>query len=1589
MPCASIISKILKLRLRIAKHWNKLKSLLVFHPSCMSQSNSSQSSLSSYEFIAEMKKCLSQGQRFTPFFGSGISAQSGIMMGREFPDYIAYTVYRVLGGRPIGADESSEVLAEREPHWDIRARGWPAYPNSTEIDDAYEFIYRLYQHLECERCDVIPKDIHAKRKEVTAVLPKNASSSGHGINTGDADLFRALVPGILRSAKFDEEETRLDAKRRHLKIKDEISDPNIPSSSRSYIDSAAIRSLSHWTRTLEFLCRVAVNPGKTSRLYLDDPDIAVIDSFNAYITRGKRPNLIHNMVARLSRSLRSQVLLTTNFDTLIEESYRAQGEPLHVLAVSIKGGLPSFATVRAQDCLIKLHGDILETRADSTINDPPTERDKDIFFQYLRGPNEPAKHQPKDFSQSHLLVLGYSGNDARCVQMIRNVLDLDPEFRVFWVCHGERDRERISKIFADYLTPRKTSNLSQEGPQFIIYQTDRSDLFLWELYQQINLSLPGGGYSVQFNHFVPPISNDDETKNQSQAFRDQIKEYCDEIEKVTKKAVAVVDSPSGAARPMQACFYRLRSQWNEAAWIELEDYRNTDDLFFNLLSIISQRIGQFQLEWTNFAPSYDRDIEHDFAEGKETESRRFNETHMQRRLELLIEKFKIDPERWYLFLYGRNGPGGCSGWSENGKPEYWREEEYGQQFTQLLVWLRKLKFRVIYMPHGKDRAEHGDAKIKELVKVARSHPLFAAITIDTNDYITKLKAPRAGDLVALPTKSLPTFPSGMDKRATGKKFKDMISLVLRDFFPDPKNANDTIRATRSIWLYGLTLIRQSRHPSMLISEAVFPCPWKYQKNNFDVWENPDRIVGSNLTDILRDNDELRFWLVFQQASPPNKEIEGITDALDDVDFNGWMNTLVDHGLFLRKPGGYSWMYRDARLGLQKLYEQIENLQFSRELFPKGDECPLTAAGGFKGLRPGMHFWIGEWYLRAFYATGHYMPLVEAIYHSVQCLEYISQYEKPRRISKREKTDDEKRQQRLALAWMALCQLRKLLCVGRKSFLFWCPGVDIVTVFFRRDFERVIDSWKKNTAIQPSTREWHNRFVESCDALKQEVAHLRAAVEAEGYAHGGRSSPVMTASPASAVSAKLHAPIHHGSGDIGLRGREWYASVITKMKEVLDGYGDKPAAIKLLCENSPFDIPWDFDNQDDDDEKNPTILHARLRDDLLRYFLNSSGKETSGKTSVYEFAWLISELMYRIARRAKIRFHSDETTHNKIVPDHWRTVCALGYTGLSLCRNLPPEFHEADCDLRVRILTVYAVALGYLNRFSESARRFNEAHALIISGMETTSGRELARIHIRRAEMLIWRAKWKMGILDTPDTPNKLLSDYHLVVTHIDEAWTALERGELGLGGNSHSTYWWHRLLALKLSCYATLGKLRENLTKPRSTNCDREQMAKLTCVEDGDFFEHCLPFRRRLHLPSTLMSLARDALVVGAGDDFRKLRIIDYLLDADKLISDANSKFFGDNDEVGLLFSKARGCEALIEDIVRVFYDDDQLGILPSDAGGSKLPALRNQTGDLQDSLGKYTKRLWDILEKNHPKACEKLKEFRRNMSRPEKQPAK
>ncbi|WOO40241.1 SIR2 family protein [Rubellicoccus peritrichatus] len=669
-------------------------------------------------FDEEIKSEVDKGLGLIPFVGSGISANSGILMSKEFDNYLAYCIWKVLGSPKILKEksdsehntattgnagieqkETTPSAPERYPDehfesgtnkpWNIKKMGWPPFPQEEDLEHTRIYIRACLNEnlrivagtvsprksndpgVESQTYPLKPEDEHTKVVDILSsyrpMIEKSDQVEGIGIHERKImkdpvtfDLRRAIVPNIIP------QETNFGAAEEKL-YRDKIASgiENVPwglqnsTTSQRYIRQSALHSLSHWTTALEFMSQTRVT--RYGRLYLADPDSSIIDDFNQHIIRDKHPNFIHNMLARLTRSLRSRLILTTNFDNLLEKAFRAQGEPLRTIAVSHKGGMPPYSSVRSQDCLVKLHGDIMETRADSSIHKPASTSDKKHFYQYLFGPNLPTAKQLESFTRNHLLVLGYSARDNRCVDMIKHALDSSQELRVFWVCHTESDKAHVESIFDEYID-KKTPDSKL---QIQILVTNRTDLLLWELYQLLNLSLPGGGYSFRFSHNVPPVHytdfNGDSMMRENDSLMSNLKDLSTKIsDKIKQNSFHKFDRDTGTSETFKYHYYQVAGRKN-TIWLELEDYTDPTILVWDILMTMSIRKGAFRGEAINVLPESYLTLHsryNGWFKHKANEKDFLNDLMTKSRI--TMEKFGATPKDWCVFLYGRNGLGGCS-----------------------------------------------------------------------------------------------------------------------------------------------------------------------------------------------------------------------------------------------------------------------------------------------------------------------------------------------------------------------------------------------------------------------------------------------------------------------------------------------------------------------------------------------------------------------------------------------------------------------------------------------------------------------------------------------------------------------------------------------------------------------------------------------------------------------------------------------------------------------------------------------------------------------------------------------------------------
>ena len=83
----------------------------------------------------------------------------------------------------------------------------------------------------------------------------------------------------------------------------------------------------------------------------------LIDAFFDHFIRGRQPSTTHQFIAFLTQLLRIDLILTTNFDPLIEVALRNEGLNPTVYEVAKDGSIPSALLIRNQAIsVVKLHG---------------------------------------------------------------------------------------------------------------------------------------------------------------------------------------------------------------------------------------------------------------------------------------------------------------------------------------------------------------------------------------------------------------------------------------------------------------------------------------------------------------------------------------------------------------------------------------------------------------------------------------------------------------------------------------------------------------------------------------------------------------------------------------------------------------------------------------------------------------------------------------------------------------------------------------------------------------------------------------------------------------------------------------------------------------------------------------------------------------------------------------------------------------------------------------------------------------------------------------------------------------------------------
>lgn len=1390
-------------------------------------------------FIEKVREAISSGSGMNPLVGSGASAASGIIMGLEFSDYLAHVVQLATMSRDA---------------WDLRRNGWPSYPTTESYENVRVWTLREFKQFTNTKSGV---EVVDDGRSIKRISPKTNSFSEH-LNCPDP-------PANIRSSDyvpFDPSLIHLNVMLRSRKRKADRYEPlwlkpeQSPTSS-DWIREIGVRSLSDWRATLRFISRLKKE--RSGRVILSRPDRSVIDRFNTFITADRQPNLAHKMLAALARPLRMRAILTTNFDTLLEDAFLQSGHYLKKFFVSRFGRLPDPFLVRAQPSIIKVHGELLETRADFSLDSDPALFDKRRFFRYFV--DTKSGREQFQSMMSHVLVLGYSGNDIRTIRMLQYLLDETAHFqpdsqpKIFWICVTEGDVWRVNTFFSRYPKDR-----------IIACRTDRPDLLLLELYQKVVRAIPVAGQTYEYNHNVPPWRASDALPEPLSDSRSQSLHIMgmDAFNRLDAKDTGSIQNARDSLAHVAAdiLYRRFRNQQDVSRtthpmyeylrirnisqlvydleqlspapfscrlWIHVYEYikakRNKATghvIFFETACGALEALSHLQSQlartdakrcmWFELADYINSDaLLRDVLRSIALRTGRFQREHVT--LHPLSTSLAGLDSRPDAYIDAANAlrhhlDGLCR--INNLTPADWPVLIYGRDLAGSCVgwqsgaWNKPTWDQLCVLIGALAMAGFPVLLAHSSIERMKGEEDKWNLAIASAEEHSGVPHPqskyiafaRLQDQVDLPD----LFRSGAKRDSRLSTFAMMREAVFQRCLHDVGFRK---------FVFAACQFRQSRRPSALFYEAVQPCSNRFNRNGID--NDARRAVYSE--------DAIRF--------------------------------LESQRVFYLKAGGSSWMHRDIRVALKIMLDHV----------PWTESVGRNKVQVWHSHSVGrVNFWIADWYEKAFLSTGFSKPVFEALHHYFQAAR-MAVFALPKGLQ------DEKSyaliSHRFLLMRSALNAMAKLLLVGRPYLKLWIANLHGFPMFeipvatpngSDSNYDQLIKWLWPEPAVTHHVRGLNGHHKEELGRcfhfLTCVIRDTQRAIKNEADIH---ISPDIASVTLGLIPAErsTHKLLDGVLGLVYCTKKRWIRFTSILVNSIATDYGGPSNEIKGAYRSClPIGKASAFIDEHE---------HA-IHKGIAVAALGSTLERLPSLLAIIE------SIAYAQMRRAKFCGHTvskrinDQEWRREDVRDEWLRVTRICNLGIDWCKHLSPAALKLDLELRVRLHSYYAVALANLDRFYEAHRHLTEALAIQSKHLWATPRIELAKLGLRRAEVILTEAHRvrcvlrllargglihkgnkmndvrvdqmvevlsKNGMCESIMAPSSPLKgilfnvEMHqsvreclvvgndnptvvieklrrLLASMLDDAWFCIENAEKSLSGQSQSSLWWGRISLMKL-----------------------------------------------------------------------------------------------------------------------------------------------------------------------------------------------
>jgi hypothetical protein len=901
-----------------------------------------QSPLGSDRFVREILKELN-GKGDSPpksivfFVGAGFSASSGLPTAADLRDYLSLCISKALG-----INEKGEFDGK---FWHPTKKSWP--------------------HLESkwrQQANAGLKAIVENSDLLIPALSTTTSSTANPVSPGDREIKSylelcnqargALIDWrtalqFLASLAFEE---IVDPEPVDPEHETAVSNakPSVPNKVTGESKNTAIKK-----DAIIYAYRK-----RNGNIYSTSVDTHVVDSFFTTITSGKRPSVNHVMLAQLASVTRSRLVLTLNFDNLLDQAFLLNDMGTAVIDVHQRANLPRWSVFSDKYNILKLHGSNYGLRADLSLDEEPSREDHYSFQSYFlqntelhsRGTDSQAS-QVRKKTKAVLFVTGFSAGDRRIRLLIFDALRELKDLRVFWVCHRDADRLKIKEAI-----DKATSQGGEWASRLLIDRNMHVGLLLSQLYYEYTGTFPHAGMQLPTLWRLPlqpaPPSEvkqgdvDDKLlrkfgkilsnqKGQGRKWGQNGGVRKNKKNQSSTISVNLHEKSAGQSDSIELRYGITDRAWNlysqyfenrKAVWLNLKDSKDLDHFVRRVASAVQAQYQSNsslpQIPLRVLLPNSDSTIKCKVGSPEYSNA-------IDTQIDEVVETILHTAQDWLFVLDTRTLPGYDADLFRKFFQPRKRNDNSSKTPTTFSAYLKK---RAVHWESGWKVEKNSSAEIQTYRILQRiGEKVHQSSNLNRLGILVLSRAP-------LEQEGLEKISS--DPICVGKEKKDWLEERIRtieNWLKTEKNPNFKMAKIRM--LRQAILFRNGRHPSAFANAEIFD----HNINEFKHSSVDQRVAETNF----------------------------------------WVDELVKLGVLRRLPGGYIWMPAKMRERIRFWF--LENARIQKIVNDScSDSNDSVSKDEYDFTNPrflsDLHTAVADWYQVFFYSGGDSYAAIESIFH---------------------------------------------------------------------------------------------------------------------------------------------------------------------------------------------------------------------------------------------------------------------------------------------------------------------------------------------------------------------------------------------------------------------------------------------------------------------------------------------------------------------------------------------------------------------------------------------------------------------------------